>query len=226
MLAKLQRFLKNYRKYRFKTTLRRYLLFINNRCTNYIKNTLEDIERWLSIPFKRYQIKRIIESYNIEKLIDYCITNPKNFIELTQIKSELLNLLLILKKNKPKNILEIGTYGGGTLLLLSQIASKDALIISIDLPEGKFGGGYPKWKASIYKSFATNNQKIRLIRADSHDPKSLEKVKKFLKGNKLDFLFLDGDHTYQGVKKDFKNYSLLVKKNGIIGFHDILFHPQ
>ena len=97
MLAKLQRFLKNYRKYRFKTTLRRYLLFINNRCTNYIKNTLEDIERWLSIPFKRYQIKRIIESYNIEKLIDYCITNPKNFIELTQIKSELLNLLLILK---------------------------------------------------------------------------------------------------------------------------------
>jgi predicted O-methyltransferase YrrM len=43
-----------------------------------------------------------------------------------------------------------------------------------------------------------------------------------LKGNKVDFLFIDGDHSYEGVKKDFEMYSPLVKKGGIIVFHDIV----
>ena len=34
-------------------------------------------------------------------------------------------------------------------------------------------------------------------------------------------MFIDGDHTYEGVKKDFKMYKTLVRKNGLIAFHDI-----
>ena len=37
----------------------------------------------------------------------------------------------------------------------------------------------------------------------------------------MDFLFIDGDHTYAGVKNDFEGYSKLVKKGGLIAFHDI-----
>ena len=47
-----------------------------------------------------------------------------------------------------------------------------------------------------------------------------------LGGRKLDFLFIDGDHTYEGVKKDFEMYSRLVKENGVIAFHDIVPHDQ
>jgi hypothetical protein len=43
---------------------------------------------------------------------------------------------------------------------------------------------------------------------------------------KIDFLFIDGDHRYSGVKKDWKLYSPLVKRNGLIVFHDILPHPK
>jgi predicted O-methyltransferase YrrM len=43
-----------------------------------------------------------------------------------------------------------------------------------------------------------------------------------LKGSEGDFLFIDGDHTYQGVKQDFQMYSPLVKKGGIVAFHDIV----
>jgi predicted O-methyltransferase YrrM len=46
-----------------------------------------------------------------------------------------------------------------------------------------------------------------------------------LDGREIDFLLIDGDHRYRGVKKDWQLYSPLVKKNGIIAFHDILFHP-
>ena len=43
-----------------------------------------------------------------------------------------------------------------------------------------------------------------------------------LNGEKIDFLFIDGDHRYDGVKSDFEMYKSLVKSGGLIGFHDIV----
>lgn len=42
----------------------------------------------------------------------------------------------------------------------------------------------------------------------------------------MDFLFIDGDHTYEGVKKDYELYSGLVRPGGMIGFHDIVDRPE
>ncbi|MEM4489080.1 MAG: class I SAM-dependent methyltransferase [Desulfurococcaceae archaeon] len=84
---------------------------------------------------------------------------------------------------------------------------------------------YPDWRILIYELFVKEMQGIHLIRADSHDPKTLEIVRKILGDRGLDFLFIDGDHTYEGVKKDFEMYSPLVEKGGMIAFHDIVEHP-
>ena len=143
-------------------------------------------------------------------------------IKTGQIKNEITKLLEILKDLKSKIILEIGTAGGGTLFLFTKIAHPEATIISVDLPGGYFGGGYTKWKMPIYQSFANRRQRIKLFREDSHNPKTFELVKNFLDGKMIDFLFIDGDHTYEGVKKDFEMYSCLVKNGGIIAFHDIV----
>ena len=37
---------------------------------------------------------------------------------------------------------------------------------------------------------------------------------------KIDVLFIDGDHSYEGVKKDFDLYSTIISDNGIIILHD------
>ena len=37
---------------------------------------------------------------------------------------------------------------------------------------------------------------------------------------KIDFLFIDGDHSYDGVKLDFELYSNLLSENGVIMIHD------
>ena len=50
----------------------------------------------------------------------------------------------------------------------------------------------------------------------------MQKIKAILKDNKVDFIYIDGDHNYEGVKKDFEMYSPLVRKGGIIAFHDIV----
>jgi hypothetical protein len=41
-----------------------------------------------------------------------------------------------------------------------------------------------------------------------------------LKFNEWDFIYIDGLHTYEGVKNDIKNFLPLVKKGGVIGGHD------
>jgi len=38
---------------------------------------------------------------------------------------------------------------------------------------------------------------------------------------KIDYLHIDGDHSYEGVKKDFELYSTIMAENGIITIHDI-----
>jgi hypothetical protein len=38
---------------------------------------------------------------------------------------------------------------------------------------------------------------------------------------KIDYLHIDGDHSYEGVKKDFELYSTIMSENSIITIHDI-----
>lgn len=169
--------------------------------------------------------KEMSQTNKLEDLVNLAFNFSVDGLNITpsQIKDEILQLLKILKKIKPRSILEIGTANGGTLFLFCQVADPNAIIISIDLPGGKFGGGYPRWKIPLYKSFAKQNQKIYLLRENSHSQRTFQKIKQILKGKKIDFLFIDGDHTYEGVKKDFEMYSKLVKR--IIALHDIVYHP-
>jgi predicted O-methyltransferase YrrM len=172
-------------------------------------------------PEEVIKILKSFSSNNPEEVFDFSWNFYNGLIRPTQVKEEFVELLKIFQELNPKYILEIGTASGGSLFCFCKLAKDDATIISIDLPEGPFGGGYPEWKIPIYQAFAKENQKLYLLRKDSHKEETLEEVKKILNENQLDFLFIDGDHSYEGVKKDFEMYSPLVKKEGIIAFHDI-----
>ena len=197
------------------------ILVFTKKGLNYIKQKL----KFLVLPYAVLKIKILnTKDYNKDILLNFSlnINNSIQFIKSSQIRDEISELLKILDDVKPKVILEIGTANGGTLFLFSHLASRDATILSVDLPAGMFGGGYPIWKIPLYKSFALSDQKIHLIRADSHSQSTLERIKSILNGKKIDFLFIDGDHTYEGVKKDFEMYTPSVKNDGVIAFHDIV----
>lgn len=127
---------------------------------------------------------------------------------------------------QPRRVLEIGTANGGTLYLWTQAAAEDATIVSVDLPGGRFGGGYPPPRARFYHQFARPKQHLHLLRLDSHLPSTLTEVRGVFGGEPVDFAFIDGDHTYPGVKADFLEYGPLVRPGGLIAFHDILLSPR
>lgn len=171
------------------------------------------------------KICRIIKNIklnNLDSIFDFSYKFCNGLIKPMQIKEEFIELLKIVKREKPKNFLEIGTAFGGTLFCFCRILPQNSKIISIDLPNGYLGGGYPKWKLPIYKSFANKNQNLYLIRGNSRSKTVISIIKKILNNEKLDFVFIDGDHRYNLVKKDFYIYKNFCKKGSIIAFHDIL----
>lgn len=163
-----------------------------------------------------------IVKYNAKKVARLAVEKKG----ATQKITEFASLLRLLKRRKLKSIVEIGTAQGGTLYTWCKIANSDALIISIDLPGGPFGGGYTLNDIKKFRKYKKKNQKIYFLRKDSHKQETKNKLIEILDGRKIDFLFIDGDHSYRGVKKDFQLYSSLVKQNGLIVFHDILRHPK
>jgi predicted O-methyltransferase YrrM len=62
---------------------------------------------------------------------------------------------------------------------------------------------------------------VTCLWGSSHDAEVAAAVISALDGAPLDLLFLDGDHSADGVRRDFDMYAPLVRPGGIIALHDI-----
>ncbi|MGD0801990.1 MAG: class I SAM-dependent methyltransferase [Terracidiphilus sp.] len=173
----------------------------------------------LSIVSLLRKIKGLQECASPNELVEIAMECPA--IRPQQCTTEFLELVNLVKAQQCKYILEIGTYKGGTLFVFSQSAAADATVISIDLSMTFIGNLYRACQAPLFRRFIRKGQSLFLMRKDSHQPETLANIKKVLQGRNLDFLFIDGDHRYEGVRMDFGMYSPLVRKGGLIAFHDI-----
>lgn len=108
-------------------------------------------------------LRRLPPHMPVHALLDFAFGQP---IAPWQIRSEIERLVELVAERRPRTVLEIGTARGGTLFLWTRVAHPEAVIISIDLPGGLFGGGYRRWKLPLYRAFALPNQSIHLLRAD------------------------------------------------------------
>ena len=106
------------------------------------------------------------------------------------------------------------------------MSSPNAKIISVDYQPTATMRNWFKRRMGLYQAFTSNGQKMHLIMGDSHKKETKNMAKRLLGKAKLDLLFIDGDHRYEGVKADYKRYSSFVKKGGIIAFHDITRVPE
>jgi predicted O-methyltransferase YrrM len=138
-----------------------------------------------------------------------------HFFRPLQKRAEILRLLELVRAARPANICEIGAAGGGTTFLLAQAAASDATVITLDL-------AFNETRRAAVHSFGLKGQKVFCLQQDSHRPETVQLVRECLEGKSLDVLYLDGDHSYEGIKADFQLYSPLVRHNGLIVFHDIV----
>lgn len=147
----------------------------------------------------------------------------------SQNLQEFEELLKEYQKIKPTKFIEIGSLYGWTLQHFIHYSQPGSTGLSIDLPVRNFVGPHDRrvekqehnYK-NVWPSWAkANNCKLHLIPDSSQKNLTLERTKQIFKNEQIDFLFIDGDHSYEGVKKDYQMYSPLVRAGGIIAFHDI-----
>jgi predicted O-methyltransferase YrrM len=161
---------------------------------------------------------RNLDGKSPEDLVDIALKNST--IRPIQDRAEFLEFAQLIATQRPKNVLEIGTFRGGTLFVFARLSQPDATLISLDLPFSRFGSLIRKLQEPLLRSFTGSRQRLLLLREDSHVEETRSRVAKALDGP-LDLLFIDGDHSYDGVKSDFEMYSPLVREAGIVAFHDI-----
>lgn len=124
------------------------------------------------------------------------------------------------RKKRPVNFLEIGTFYGGMFYILANLCESNGKFISIDLPA--MNAITEEQVEARNKQLYPLGTGIDLFRLSSHDPVALEEVETALDGDKLDILFLDGDHSYPGVVLDYETFKPFVREGGLIIFHDII----
>ena len=114
-------------------------------------------------------------------------------------------------------IVEIGSFKGkSTCFIAEGIGDKKMQFFCID----PWMDGLMQEKGdAIFNEFLQNTKRYRnrfcILRKFSH-----EVIKEWPTHRKIDFLWVDGDHSYEGVKKDILDWIPLVKKSSFVCFHD------
>jgi predicted O-methyltransferase YrrM len=147
-----------------------------------------------------------------EGLVDLRINTQR--LIASQKLEEIVPALELIGALSPRRVCEIGTSAGGTLYLLTRVSAPDALVVSIDLSIA------PHTRA-LRARLAQPGQRVVSLAGDSHSEETAAELERLLVGQPLDALFIDGDHSYEGVRADFERYGRLVRSGGIVALHDV-----
>ena len=136
-------------------------------------------------------------------------------------------LFKLILNQKPKTILEIGVYKGKRsieMMDLAQCFNKQIIFYGFDLFEKIIK---KKIKDELSKNPLSKDEiftklknlfpkaKINLIKGDT-----IKTLKNLDIKNKIDFIFIDGGHSLNTIKKDWQNVKKLIHRNSLVVFDD------
>jgi predicted O-methyltransferase YrrM len=113
-------------------------------------------------------------------------------------------------------VVEIGCYEGATTVALAE-SSKGSVYTIDPFFGGRLGVCYGELIARFH-CWKRGLKNIQFLKGLSYDI-----APQFEKS--IDLLFVDADHTFEGVKRDWEDWFPKVKKGGIIALHDSLCVP-
>ena len=159
-------------------------------------------------------------------VLDALVEKAFTVFPAIQNPKELRLFLDEVAKLHPRIVVEIGTGAGGLLYCLAQLAHRDAMLVSIDAPDGVASEGPDDQECELFRTFIGPKQQLHLIRDRSFHYSTMLDLAQLLDGRKIDLLFIDADHSYGGARSDFEMYREYTAPTGLIVFHDILMFPE
>jgi cephalosporin hydroxylase len=123
-----------------------------------------------------------------------------------QYPNQFSKYLLLLRKYNINSYIEIGCRWGGTFILTNEYLkifnsiNKSVAIDIIDSP---------------IINYCISNNETQFIKVNSQSKEFIN----YMNNNYFDLIFIDGDHSYNGIKND---YDICKKYGKIFTFHDII----
>lgn len=143
--------------------------------------------------------------------------DPSTHLYIQQHAEEFADFIVALLKileerNQDINIsLEIGIASGGSLKLLRDYVPMNHTVVVDDGKHSRFIH-WPRIKDMTQTTF------LGEFIGDSHSIDCLDFLEQWR--GKFDFVFIDGDHTYNGVRQDILLASRLAAPKALLAFHD------
>jgi predicted O-methyltransferase YrrM len=202
-----------------KVTIQKIFAFVVRKIFDFLtvffrKEIMESLARnhEVEVRFSNSVLPQKIEGFEDFSFLFWC--SPLNRGLIRMDFDEAAYLFKLLNTLKDPLCVEIGRYKGGATFLIAS-GLKGGKVISIDLHTKmrlkEMGKIYDAELCKVLSKFGLK-EKVELVIADSKEFDN--------RGLAVDLLFIDGDHSYEGVKADFTHWIDVVKKGGHILFHD------
>lgn len=190
--------------------------------------TIEEMFKIITLlenPPEAEYIRKALKLYTVPtRLYDpanYSWADSRNVITwmshymMPQSEWELQRLLKLVEGKR--SVLEIGSSFGGTLRRIASVMPRGSKIVSVDL-DCDTTPVFLNPQASLKEAcrqIGMLGGNVELFIGDSHAASTIAAVKSHAP---FDVCFIDGDHSYEGVKQDWENYGPMAK---VVAFHDI-----
>jgi predicted O-methyltransferase YrrM len=160
------------------------------------------------------EIKKIYIKYNVSRYSQ----ESSIFTHLDHHEKFMLRKLSI--KARGNAFVEIGSYLGASSCFIAAGIEKSANGGKLYCIDTWKNDTMTEGKQDTYKDFLKNTSKYKNIivpiRGFSEEAVRSSQLEK----KNIDFLFIDGDHSYTGCKSDWNLFFPLLKKGAIVIFHD------
>jgi hypothetical protein len=195
----------------------------------FLQNPLAVLMNGVRIREQAYYKKKIISKYNIQQIptIDLLDLFPDfneeinsySFLGGTSLITDMLLLKLLAKQYDNGAYLEIGSWRGESIVNVADVMP-DCTSLTLS-PDEMRSFNYSEDFVKVHGIFSHHVKSIKII---EHNSRTFD----FSKLNKeFDLIFIDGDHTYEGVLNDTqKTFSLRKNEKSVIVWHDYGFDTE
>ncbi|MBI5220769.1 MAG: class I SAM-dependent methyltransferase [Candidatus Liptonbacteria bacterium] len=127
-------------------------------------------------------------------------------------------------------VCEIGTWKGrSSYVLASAMKGKGGVLYSVDPFNGEgdtaskdaYRAELKRLGTTLVKNFEATMEQYGLRQYINVFPMLSEQARAVFTEPKIDLLFIDGNHEYDWVKKDYELWTPLIPSGGIIALHDV-----
>jgi predicted O-methyltransferase YrrM len=186
-----------------------------------LNHVIDDDAAWKRRVLKRLARPAGLRRISLTDLADLHQVHvaPYGFLDGGSLPTDLALLAGLAQRTPGCDYLEIGTWRGESV---ANVAPHCTSCVTIDLPEEELKAmGKDQAYLDMYAHFSRHLSQVQHIRQNTaaFNFGSLQK--------KFDLIFVDGDHHYEGVKRDTRNvFGLRKNERAVIVWHDYAFSPE